>query len=174
MTVYWQHVGVAGATRDFPRTIGTQHTGLIHFNWQDVEGYLTHLGENERGLIQSQIENYAPDGFQIWGIPSGAKNVLRDLEVGDYLLLLETTGAGGQFTYTGRVIARPSKECQDLSNHLWGEYRFPLIVFLKGELTSYYWLSFFSAQLQTPYFHHISESCLGILRVKHNRGLPLK
>jgi hypothetical protein len=59
------------------------------------------------------------------------------MAVSDYLLLLEAIGPGGTFAYIGRVIAIPSKECFDLSMHLWGEQRFPLIVFLKGGLTSY-------------------------------------
>ena len=69
-------------------------------------------------------ERYAPEGFQIWGIPSGAKAVLHAFQVGDYLLLLEAAGPGGSFAYAGRAIAKPSQECFGLSEHLWGSKGF--------------------------------------------------
>jgi hypothetical protein len=87
----------------------------------------------------------APDGFRIWGIPSGARSVLSSLAPGDYLLLLESPGPGGTFVYGGRIIAAPTRECFDLSMHLWGEQRFPLIVFMTGRLTNYRWVTFCEA-----------------------------
>lgn len=142
MTTYFQHVGEAGGTRDFPRTIGTPTAGLIEFSYSDVAPFLEHLPVSEREQIRIDVEKYASDKFQIWGIPSGAKFVLRAFEVGDYLLLLEAAGSGGSFAYVGRAIGKPSRECFDLSEHLWGEQRFPLIVFLRGHLTNYEWPTF--------------------------------
>lgn len=145
MTVYYQHIGEKLSARDFPRTIGTPKSGLVNFHWEDISNFLTDLDPAESRLLKEETQKFAGDGFQIWGIPSGAKSVIRDLEKGDYLLLLETIGPGGSFAYVGRVIGRPSKECFDLSLHLWGESRFPLIVFLKGALTSYPWFAFCEA-----------------------------
>jgi 5-methylcytosine-specific restriction protein A len=76
------------------------------------------------------------------GIPSGARAILRNFQVGDYLLLLRAVGPGGTFAYVGRAVAKPSRECFELSQKLWGEQRFPLILFLKGNLTSYDWFTF--------------------------------
>jgi hypothetical protein len=142
MTVFFQHVGEAGGARDFPRTIGTQKSGLKRFSHADVEPHLRNLPSDEIARLRHDLGYYAPEGFQIWGIPSGAKSILNDFRVGDYLLLLEAVGPGGSFAYVGRAIAKPSQECFDLSSHLWGEQRFPLIVFLKGGLTNYRWFSF--------------------------------
>lgn len=142
MTVYFQHVGEKGGGRDFPRTIGTRKAGLCRFNWYDIESYLQNLDASERNVLQQKIETQAPDGFQIWGIPSGARSVLRSLAVGDFLLLLESHTRGGTFYYAGRVICKPSMECFDLSKHLWGEQRFPLILFLSGDMTDYSYNSF--------------------------------
>ena len=142
MTVFFQHVGEAGGARDFPKTIGTPRNGLRHFDFAELESFLSHLPSSEVEQLREDTVARAPDGFQIWGIPSGAKSVLRDFRSGDYLLLLEAVGPGGTFAYVGRAIAKPSQECFELSFHLWGEQRFPLIVFLKGNLTSYRWFNF--------------------------------
>jgi 5-methylcytosine-specific restriction protein A len=88
------------------------------------------------------VEEIDESGFQIWGIPSGAKAVLRDLKIDDYLLLLRAVGPGGTFAYGGKIVAKPSVECFELSRHLWGEGRFPLIVLLSGGLTNYSWYDF--------------------------------
>jgi hypothetical protein len=136
MTIFFQHVGEKGGARDFPRTIGTPETGLVRFTFDDLAPYLDHLEPPERERLAAETALQAPEGFQIWGIPSGAKSVLRSLAPGDYLLLLESPGPGGTFVYGGRIIAAPTKECFDLSMHLWGEQRFPLIVFMRGRLTN--------------------------------------
>ena len=142
MTVFFQHVGEAGGIRDFPQTIGTLKDGLRRFEFADVAPYLTHLASLETEQLRRDAARYAPEGFQVWGIPSGAKSVLNDFQVGDYLLLLEAIGPGGSFYYAGRALAKPSKECFELSERLWGEQRFPLILFLKGNLTNYRWFTF--------------------------------
>jgi 5-methylcytosine-specific restriction protein A len=142
MTVFFQHVGEAGGARDFPRTIGTVKDGLRRFHVGDLEKYLTHLPSGEIERLRQDTDKYEPQGFQVWGIPSGARSILRDFQVGDFLFLLEAAGPGGSFAYVGRTIAKPSRECFELSQHLWGEQRFPLILFLKGHLTNYRWFSF--------------------------------
>jgi len=144
MTIYFQHIGVTGGDHDFPRTIGTDDKGLIKFTWNDIEPYLSELDAHELSGLNEGIENAlaSEEGFQIWGIPAGAKYVIRDLNVGDYLLLLYTIGEAGRFYYAGRVIGKPSKPLSALSKHLWDMAKFPLIVFLKGNLTNYSWFQF--------------------------------
>ncbi len=142
MTVFFQHVGEAGGKRDFPKTIGTARHGLVKFRFEDIEPYLDELGADERRRLRRAAEEIDADGFQIWGIPSGAKSVLRELKVDDYLLLLEAVGPGGSFVYAGRIIARPEVECFALSRHLWGEGRFPIIVLMSGALSNFHWYDF--------------------------------
>ena len=162
MTVFFQHVGEAGGARDFPKTIGTPKNGVRHFDFTELEPFLSHLPAGEVEQLQEDTVAYAPDGFQIWGIPSGAKSVLRDFRSGDYLLLLEAVGPGGTFAYVGRAIAKPSQECFELSRHLWGEQRFPLIVFLKGNLTSYRWFNFALGVLIGPPHRDVARAaCAG-------------
>jgi 5-methylcytosine-specific restriction enzyme A len=60
----------------------------------------------------------------------------------DWLLLLLSDGPGGSFYYGGRVLFRPEREMFDVSRRLWGEAKFPLVIFLAGKLTSYPWMAF--------------------------------
>jgi hypothetical protein len=99
MTVYWQHVGEKGGSRDFPRTIGSPKAGLVRFAFEDISPFLNHLDTSEVSEIERDLRRYAQDGFQIWGIPAGAKSVLGqvrfllDKRVGDAVTFAFTTGA---------------------------------------------------------------------------------
>jgi hypothetical protein len=132
MAIFFHHVGEQGGQRDFPKTIGTRKRGLVRFQWDEVAPYLDHLSAAESRGLEQQAAAAAPNGFQVWGIPSGAKSALKNFSIGDYLLLLESAAFGGGFVYAGKAIGVPPGECWDLSRHLWGEQKFPLIVFLVG------------------------------------------
>jgi 5-methylcytosine-specific restriction protein A len=142
MTIYFQHVGEQGGKRDFPKTIGTPVEGLVHLGLDDVPELTAALTVQQRRELEEVLRREAPHGFQIWGIPTGARSVLRNLRTGDWLLLLLSDGPGGSFYYGGRVVFRPEHEMFDLSTKLWGEAKFPLIVLLNGRLTSYPWEPF--------------------------------
>lgn len=138
MTIYFHHVGEANSNRDFPRTLFSG-ANLRRFNFDEVEPFLQHLSNDERTRLAEVCQADAPNGFQIWGIPSGAKSVLKSFSEGDYLLLLKSITYGGAFKYCGRAVGVPNKECFDLSEHLWGEARFPLICFLVGKEVHFPW-----------------------------------
>lgn len=138
MTIYYQHIGEVMWARDAPCSIGAPSTGLVRFSFRDIEPFLKELDTFELVSIQRQVAKLAPNGFQIWGIPSGARHVLEPMETGDFLLLLESS----DFAYAGEVIHRISQHCWELSSHIWGEARFPLIILLKGELILYSWDEF--------------------------------
>ena len=46
------------------------------------------------------------------------------------------------FPYVGQVLHRISEPCWDLSEYIWHDKHFPIIVFLQGELISYQWDDF--------------------------------
>ena len=137
MTIYYQHVGEEMTARDFPQSIGSDHR-LVRFHFSDIEPFLGHLHSSELMEIKSRITDLAPTGFQVWGIPSGAQTVLKNMSGGDYLLLLESI----HFAYCGQVLHRVSEMCYDLSENIWGEERFPIIILLQGELINYSWIDF--------------------------------
>lgn len=141
MTLYFQHVGEANAKRDFPRSIATAD-GLVRFAFEHIASGLDCLPEDELASLSNTLKRDAPEGFQIWGVPSGAKGMLRHLAVGDHFALLVSIRPFGQIEYVGKVIGVPSQACHDLSMTLWGENRFPVIVFMLGEVTAYPWEDF--------------------------------
>jgi 5-methylcytosine-specific restriction enzyme A len=145
MAIFFQHVGEQGGKRDFPKTIGTPSTGLMQFQLDQLPELTEGVEQNAVEAIERELRMEAPEGFQLWGIPSGARSVISNLRKDNWLLLLESDGPGGQFFYGGRVIYRPTQELFALSRRLWGEARFPLIVLLVGRLTDYPWEQFRSA-----------------------------
>jgi hypothetical protein len=138
MAIYYQHIGRDLWHRDGPRSIGTSDGGLRRFTLADIASFLGPVDAVEQALIRAKVTEHAPTGFQVWGIPSGAERVLQGMDTGDFLLLLEAD----HFRYAGQVIHRVSAPCWDLSAHIWGEQRFPLIVLLQGQMVAYPWLEF--------------------------------
>lgn len=135
MAIYYQHIGEALWQRDAPRSIGSPINGVQRFSLSDIEPFIDELEAFERVSIQATIEDLAPKGFQIWGVPSGASGILKDMSQGDFLLLLEST----DFRYAGQVLFRITQPLFALSAHIWGEQRFPIIILLQGEMITYGW-----------------------------------
>ncbi|MFC7541787.1 hypothetical protein ACFQU2_23060 [Siccirubricoccus deserti] len=138
MAIYYQHIGRELWRRDGPRSIGTADGGLKRFSLSDILPFLGPVDPVEQAVMREKIGEFAPTGFQVWGIPSGAERVLQQMGTGDSLMLLESE----DFRYVGQVIHRASVPCWDLSNHIWGEQRFPLIVLLQGQMIAYPWSAF--------------------------------
>lgn len=111
MSIYYQHIGEVLWQRDAPKSIGTTKTGVKRFEMSDIEPFLSHLEPFELLMICSKLVEFAPTGFQIWGIPEGARGVLANMSTGDFLMLLESS----DFKYVGQVIYRTSQPCWDLS-----------------------------------------------------------
>ena len=138
MTIYYQHIGEKLWARDAPRSIGATQNGLKRFSWLDIEPYLDAIDPLEALTMRAKIADLAPTGFQLWGLPSGAERVLKDMETGDFLMLLESV----DFGYVGQVLHRVSQPLWRLSQHIWNEQGFPIIVLLQGELITYGWDEF--------------------------------
>jgi hypothetical protein len=142
MTVFWQHVGAANSARNFPRTVGIPSKGLREFSTSDVRSLLNGLGPLQQSELERNFDTIGTTKFQIWGLPTGAKEILEKMNSGDYLLLLDTNGEGGAFRYIGRILYRLPSEQWDLSKHLWKDTSYPIIVLLRGHLIEYPWVSF--------------------------------
>lgn len=137
MSIFYQHIGRAMWARDAPQSLGSDE-GLRHFHIEDLKPFLTDISPLSVETLEELEAELAPTGFQIWGLPAGAAGVLRHMGAGDYLLLLEND----EFRYAGQVLLRLHEPSWALSNYLWGEQRFPLIVFLQGQLVRYEWEEF--------------------------------
>src|SRR5208337_439678 len=53
---------------------------LRRFHWPEIASFVRHLSPLEAAEMRSKVAELAPTGFQIWGIPSGAAQVLKDME----------------------------------------------------------------------------------------------
>jgi hypothetical protein len=141
MSFFWQHVGDANSKRDFPRTLGGKNA-LKEFSIVDVKPYLSDVSPIHQAEVERNFARIGKTTFQIWGLPVGAVGILKKLEVGDYLLLLDSNADWG--SYVGRVLYYLPEEHWSLSEHLWREAKFPLIVLLRGAFIHYPWPRFLS------------------------------
>lgn len=135
MAIYYQHIGRELWRRDAPRSIGTPRGGLVKFALADLKGAFSELQADERVEISAKL---SVSSFQIWGLPSGAAGILRNVVDGDHLLLLESE----DFRYVGKILHFVREPLWNLSDQIWGEQKFPLIVLLDGTLIEYPWSSF--------------------------------
>ena len=138
MAVYYQHIGEALWRRDAPKSLGSDDGSLRRFHMVDVDEFLSDIPSPELAEVRSVANELAPTGFQIWGLPNGAAATLRSMIPGDSLLLLERD----DFRYIGQILHRFSEPSWKLSDYIWGEQRFPIIVFLQGQMIRYPWEQF--------------------------------
>jgi hypothetical protein len=138
MTVYFQHIGEQLWQRDGKRSVGTSAGGVLTFKMDDIAPYVTDISPDELAIAENAVLKHSQGKFQIWGLPSGATNAIEKMSTGDILLLLESDS----FRYIGRVVFKFSQQLRSLSNHLWGEGRFPLIVLMSGTMCQYVWSDF--------------------------------
>lgn len=138
MAIYYQHIGQPLWRRDAPKSLGDDEGNVRRFHMHDIEEFLSDLPPPELQALRNMTGEVAPTGFQIWGLPSGAGPTLRSMTAGDSLMLLERD----EFRYVGQVLHRLSEPSWMLSNHIWGEQRFPIIVFLQGHMIRHPWENF--------------------------------
>lgn len=136
MSIYFQHVGVANANRDFPETIG-EGNEVLKLKLSDIESHLSSLPPEEYDKLHEALNDKTE--FQIWGVPAGAKKVLKDLNNDDYFLLMANQH---EFSYCGKVLHRFQDLNYDLSESLWGERKFSIIFLLTGQMITFPWPDF--------------------------------
>ena len=136
--LYYQHIGEALWARDSSRSIGTPSQGLRHFQPEHFGDWLTGIEQFEVDSAAATAKVIAPEGFQVWGLPDGAQIAVKNMTKGDCLLLLESA----HFRFVGEIIHRFTARCPDFSKKMWGEEKFPIIVWLKGRLINYFWDEF--------------------------------
>jgi hypothetical protein len=133
MRLFFHHVGLDGARRDFPRTV-----------FSDVQMSVAedNIPENNpfRQAILSELKNQFPEGhFNCWGVPDGAHTVIQHLEIGDVVLLIETTQLDGSVPALCEVKVFYPHELSLLSKALWLEFGYPYIFFFRTERLSLSW-----------------------------------
>lgn len=136
MNLFFHHVGQQGASNDFPKTVFTKISiDVVRKNIpKDIP---------IRNEILDELNNAFPKGvFNCWGVPAGAKSVIKSLDVGDAVLLVETTAGPGFIPALGIVKVYRNVELRNLSEALWGNHKFPYVFFFDTEKLNFTWVEF--------------------------------
>lgn len=146
MKLYYHHVGLVGANEDFKKTVfGRVPISVVKNNVNDKN-------PNKAEMLKVLKANF-PDGkFNCWGVPSGASSVINNLDVGDAVLLVESTGGDGRVPALCRVVGFWKDELRQLSKALWGNDKFPYIFFFHTEKLNLTWKQMLSHLGYKPNF----------------------
>jgi len=135
--IFYHHVGLKGAERDFPKTINAFN------NIELIKKSVPKSNPIKEELIDKLNRQFPKGEFNCWGVPSGAKSVIKNLEEGDAVLLVEKASLeDGYVRVLGIVKVYFSIPMEELSNALWGENRFPYIFFFDTERIQLPWFDF--------------------------------
>lgn len=98
MKLYYHHVGKKGADEDFKKTVFARVPISL------VESSVPNDEPDKTPLLSELNEKFPIGSFNCWGVPSGAASVIKNLSVGDAVLLVETASEyGGNIPALGVV-----------------------------------------------------------------------
>ncbi len=135
MKLYFHHVGQKGASEDFKKTVYARVPISL------AETSVPDSDPSKAELLSSLHRNFPVGSFNCWGVPSGAATVIRNLSVGDAVLLVESASpTGGSIPALGIVKTFLRQEYRSLSHALWGNDRYPYIFFFETEPLNMEWI----------------------------------
>lgn len=136
MDLFYHHVGQQGASEDFPKTV------FDRIPIEVVESNIPIIIPARDEIVRELKKSFPTGTFNCWGVPAGAQSVIKNLKVGDAVLLIETTAGPGYIPVLGIVKAYWNIELRDLSKALWGNHKFPYVFFFETEQIEYTFLEF--------------------------------
>lgn len=136
MKLFFHHVGQRGADEDFKKTVYTD------VDLQEVRASLPSSYSSQVELLQRLQEAFPTGAFNCWGVPAGAKSVIRQLTAGDYVLLVHSATEYGQVPVLCNVRVFWPHELRDLSFRLWENDKYPYIFFFDTEELTLSWPEF--------------------------------
>jgi len=131
--LYFHHVGQDGARRDFPRTVFANiPITVARENIPDDHPL--------RNAVLEKLREKFPKGeFNCWGVPAGAHTVIKNLRIGDAVLLVETVHLDGAVPALCQVEIFYPSEFHTLSRALWKDPKYPFIFFFHTERLRLSW-----------------------------------
>jgi hypothetical protein len=133
MRLFFHHVGQKGADEDFKKTV---------YKEVSIETVGRNIPTDDplRVKILQVLQAQFPSGrFNCWGVPAGAKLVIRQIAEGDFVLLVESATEYGEVPVLCQVQAFWPHELRNLSLALWGNDKFPYIFFFRTEKVTLSW-----------------------------------
>jgi HNH endonuclease len=126
--LFYHHVGQLGAAEDFPKTV------FSRVPIADIEKNLGRQNPARPAILNVLKARFPSGSVNCWGVPAGAKNIIRNLAEGDVVLLVESTRFDGQVPALCKVKAFwPEEKLHALSTALWGDDKYPYIFFFDTE-----------------------------------------
>jgi len=130
MQVYFHHVGSKGAS-DFDKTVFTDIS---------IETVASSVSPDIRDGLVSDLNRLFPSGqLNCWGVPEGARSVIRTLAAGDCVLLVRGLNVEDSVPALCPVGLFWSLMLPGLSQALWGDVKYPYIFFFDTERLTYSW-----------------------------------
>ncbi|GCE06635.1 HNH endonuclease [Dictyobacter aurantiacus] len=144
MQFFFHHVGQAGSS-DFDKTV---------FKDVDIAILNNKLTADIQDSAIKALSSLFPDGhFNCWGVPEGAKFVIRNLNAGDYVLLVESARIDGFIPALCHVKYYIQSLQPVLSEALWGNKKYPYIFFFQTEQLELPWIDFLEQVEYKPNFN---------------------
>lgn len=136
MELFFHHVGQNGSSEDFPKTI---YRGRLIL---EVEKSLLDENPEKYHLINELKLNFPSERFNCWGVPEGAKSIIKNLKVGDTVLLVQSSRIDGRVPILCKVKVYLPVRLNELSKMLWGDDKYPFIFFFDAEEIDLMWIDF--------------------------------
>lgn len=136
MKAYFHHVGQKGAKEDFLKTIYSDVSIEL------VERSLPDSHASKQIILHTLYQQFPTGLFNCWGVPTGAKSVIKSLSSGDVVLLIESTAGLGSIPVLCQVKSYWNVALHELSHSLWGSGKFPFIFYFKTKIIDLTWHQF--------------------------------
>lgn len=134
MQLFFHDVGLKGANADFPKTIYSDIA---------ISDIVAQCPVELREVIRESLSKEFPTGrCNAWGVPLGAKSVIKQLTYNDVMLLIKSTGGLEEIPVLCHVKFFPKEQLLELSKFLWGSTHFPYIFFFKTQDIDLNWTQF--------------------------------
>lgn len=134
MQLFFHDVGLKGFDKDFPKTILSDVA---------IDDILKHIPESFKDEIGANLISEFPEGFcNAWGVPAGAKSVIKNLNVDDIMLLIRTTSGSGDMPVLCKVKGFWREHMSELSNFLRDSDHYPYVFFFRTQRIELSWNQF--------------------------------
>lgn len=134
MQLFFHDVGLKGANEDFSKTV---------FGDISIDDIVEHSPAELKDEISQTLSAEFPSGFcNAWGVPDGAKSIIKHLNTNDVMLLIKTTGGLGDMPALCHIKGFWRVHMPVLSKFLWGSNHFPYVFFFKTQNIDLTWFQF--------------------------------
>ena len=136
--LFYNHAGALGARKHYPRSMSRL------LKSRDIKTSLvSDVGGVEAQRLGAILDRSFPNGFNCWGVPSGARGLFHRIQPGDVFLLIGKVQIApfpdGAFDYAAKIELTWPEPLPATSQQIWGEARWPFVFFFSASRVSLPW-----------------------------------